>query len=176
MLRSVSVNDLIYEPLPYFWRCSSRSSHTDKATISTLSPQSAMSAPQRNTAKDVYGPGTFVDTELHSVPDESQRLLRLLACKTPGFTQDEAALSDVEFSGDDLSIIPGPLKSQALVRNRPPYTKTYLRLIRTGRRFARNDRHRRQRNPSTEEHRHRRHQHRHRQSGSLSSNRSSCGG
>jgi hypothetical protein len=75
-----------------------------------------MSAPQRNTAKDVYGPGTFVDTEFHSVPDESRRLLRLLASKTPGFTQDEAALSDVEFSGDDLSIIPGPLKSQALVR------------------------------------------------------------
>jgi len=75
-----------------------------------------MSEPQRNTAKDVYGPGTFVDTEFHSVPDESQRLLRLLASKTPGFTQDEAALSDVEFSGDDLSIIPGPLKSQALVR------------------------------------------------------------
>jgi hypothetical protein len=43
-------------------------------------------------------------------------LLRLLALKTPGFIRDEAALSEVNFSGGDLSIIPGPLKSQAIVR------------------------------------------------------------
>lgn len=79
-------------------------------------------SPQHSTTKDVYGPGTFADTEFHSVPDESRRLLRLLASKTPGFTRDEAALSSVKFSGDDLSIIPGPLKSQALVRKKktPP--------------------------------------------------------
>lgn len=72
-------------------------------------------ASQHNTIKDGYGPGTFVDTKFRSVPDESRRILRLLASKTPGFTQDEAALSDVKFSGADLSIIPGPLKSQAVV-------------------------------------------------------------
>lgn len=75
-----------------------------------------MAIPQHNTVKDGFGPGTFVDTEFHSVPDESRRLLRLLASKTPGFTHDDAALSEVKFSGGDLSIIPGPLKSQALVR------------------------------------------------------------
>jgi hypothetical protein len=81
-----------------------------------------MTAPQHSTIKDVFGPGTFVDTEFHTVPNESRRLLRLLASKTPGFTQDEAAFSDVKFFGGDLSIIPGPLKSQALVssvRNAP---------------------------------------------------------
>jgi hypothetical protein len=75
-----------------------------------------MSASQHSTAQDGYGPGTFADTEFQSVPDESRRLLRLLASQTPGFTPDEAALSDVKFFGDDLSLIPGPLKSQALVR------------------------------------------------------------
>jgi hypothetical protein len=88
-----------------------------------------MSLPQHSTTKDVYGPGTFTDSEFHSVPDESRRLLRLLASKTPGFTKDEAALADVKFSGDDLSIIPGPLKSQALVRilqNAPQKSKANL--------------------------------------------------
>jgi hypothetical protein len=75
-----------------------------------------MSASQHSTTQDGYGPGTFADTEFQSVPDESRRFLKLLASQTPGFTQDEAALSDVKFSGDDLSLIPGPLKSQALVR------------------------------------------------------------
>lgn len=74
-----------------------------------------MSSSSNSTTRDVYGPGTYVDTAFHSVPDESRRLLRLLASKTPGFTRDEGILSDVKFSGDDLSIIPGPLKSQALV-------------------------------------------------------------
>lgn len=71
----------------------------------------------QNTTKDGYGPGTFVDTAFRSIPEESRRLLRLLASQTPGFTRDEAALSEVEFSGGDLSIIPGPLKSQAVVRS-----------------------------------------------------------
>ena len=70
-----------------------------------------------DTTQDGYGPGTFVDTAFHSVPDESRRLLRLLASQTPGFTRDEAALSAVKFTGDDLTIIPGPLKSQAIVRS-----------------------------------------------------------
>lgn len=68
-----------------------------------------------NTTKDTYGPGTYVDTKFRSVPDESRRILRLLASKTPGFTQDDALLSSVKFTGADLSIIPGPLKSQAVV-------------------------------------------------------------
>jgi hypothetical protein len=75
-----------------------------------------MASSKHTTTKDGFGPGTFVDTAFHSVPDESRRLLRLLASQTPGFTRDEAALSDVNFFGDDLSIIPGPLKSQAIVR------------------------------------------------------------
>lgn len=74
-----------------------------------------MTTTKHSTTKDGYGPGTFVDTEFHSVPDESRRLLKLLASQTPGFTKDDAVLSEVEFVGDDLPIIPGPLKSQALV-------------------------------------------------------------
>jgi hypothetical protein len=77
---------------------------------------SKMAAPKHETTKYDYGPGTFVETVFHTVPNESRRLLRLLAPQTPDFTRDEAALSEVKFSGDDLSIIPGPLKSQAIVR------------------------------------------------------------
>jgi hypothetical protein len=76
-----------------------------------------MATLRHDTTKDGFGPGTFVDTTFRSVPDESRRLLRHLASQTPGFTVDENALSAVKFSGDDLSIIPGPLKSQAIVRS-----------------------------------------------------------
>ncbi|KAI5197444.1 hypothetical protein AUEXF2481DRAFT_2740 [Aureobasidium subglaciale EXF-2481] len=62
---------------------------------------------------DVYGPGTFADVDFTPLPTEAARLLRHLAQITPGFTASAAALENVEFSGRDLPIIPGPLKSQA---------------------------------------------------------------
>lgn len=65
--------------------------------------------------KDALGPGTFVDAEFISVPEDSRRLLKYLAGVTPGFSTDESLLNDVEFSGDDLPIIPGPLKAQVFV-------------------------------------------------------------
>ncbi len=61
-----------------------------------------MATLRHETTKDGFGPGTFVDTAFHSMPDESRRLLRLLASQTPGFTRDEAALSEVKFYGEDL--------------------------------------------------------------------------
>ena len=75
-------------------------------------------APMMSTHKvveDVYGPGTFVDEEFMPLPVDCRRLLRYMAQVTPGFRQDEEFLDAVEFSGQDLPIIPGPLKSQALV-------------------------------------------------------------
>ena len=61
-----------------------------------------------------YGPGTYVDEAFQPVPEECKRLLRMLARRTPSFTTDEALLSKVQFHGDDLPCIPGPIKSQAL--------------------------------------------------------------
>lgn len=72
------------------------------------------------TTKNTFGPGTFVDTEFIGVPSDARRLLKHLAGITPGFTVDETALNEVEFSGEDLPIIPGPLKSQVLVCIFPP--------------------------------------------------------
>lgn len=68
------------------------------------------------TTKDAFGPGTFVDRDFIGVPADASRLLKHLAGITPGFTTEEAALNDVEFSGGELPIIPGPLKSQVFVR------------------------------------------------------------
>ncbi|KAB5518013.1 CoA-transferase family III domain-containing protein [Coniochaeta sp. 2T2.1] len=61
-----------------------------------------------------YGPGTYIDNSFVPVPEECQRLLRLFVARTPGFTQDEALLNGVEFEGDDLPCIPGPIKTQAV--------------------------------------------------------------
>lgn len=61
-----------------------------------------------------YGPGSWVDTSFTPVPQECKRLLVMLARGTPGFTDDERLTDGVTFQGDDLPIIPGPLKSQAL--------------------------------------------------------------
>ncbi|KAK0663443.1 CoA-transferase family III domain-containing protein [Cercophora samala] len=60
---------------------------------------------------DVYGPGTFADRKLVPVPTDAHRILRVLARQTPGFTDDEAALSRVRFEGEADPVIPGPLKS-----------------------------------------------------------------
>ncbi|KAH7209960.1 CoA-transferase family III domain-containing protein [Fusarium oxysporum] len=67
-----------------------------------------------NTSRETYGAGTTVDTEFFPLPAECQRLLRLFAARTPGFTKDESLLSGVNFHGDDLPCIPGPIKSQAV--------------------------------------------------------------
>lgn len=71
-------------------------------------------ATQPQEQENSYGPGTVVDTEFLSLPDECHRVLRLLAARTPGFTQDEALLGGVVFHGDELPCIPGPIKSQAV--------------------------------------------------------------
>ncbi|KAF5257149.1 hypothetical protein FOXYS1_12335 [Fusarium oxysporum] len=67
-----------------------------------------------NTSRETYGAGTTVDTEFRPLTAECQRLLRLFAARTPGFTKDESLLSGVNFHGDDLPCIPGPIKSQAV--------------------------------------------------------------
>ena len=66
------------------------------------------------TTEGGYGPGTFVDTSFTPLPQECTRLLKWLASKTPGFTSDQRVLDAVKFEGDDLPIIPGPVKSVAL--------------------------------------------------------------
>lgn len=60
---------------------------------------------------DVYGPGTFTDKSFTPVPEDTQRIFRLIASQTPGFTQDDALLSKVQFTGEDYPVIPGPIKA-----------------------------------------------------------------
>ncbi|RFU76004.1 alpha methylacyl- racemase [Trichoderma arundinaceum] len=74
---------------------------------------------ERNATTDqrtegVYGPGTYTDTNFIPVPQDSARIFRELITKTPGFTKDEKLLSSVNFVGNDLPLLPGPIKSQAL--------------------------------------------------------------
>lgn len=59
----------------------------------------------------VYGPGTFTDQHFTPVPEDTQRIFRLLASQTPGFTQDDAVLSKVRFVGESFPVIPGPIKA-----------------------------------------------------------------
>ncbi|KAF4980983.1 hypothetical protein F66182_17190, partial [Fusarium sp. NRRL 66182] len=66
------------------------------------------------TEESVFGPGTVIDNDFLAVPQECKRLLRMLASRTPCFTNDEAVLNKVQFQGNDLPCIPGPIKSQAL--------------------------------------------------------------
>jgi hypothetical protein len=67
-----------------------------------------------NTSRESYGPGTHIDDSFLPLPLECRRLLRLFAARTPGFTEDDAFLDGVQFEGDDLPCIPGPIKSQAV--------------------------------------------------------------
>ncbi|RGP81368.1 hypothetical protein FLONG3_512 [Fusarium longipes] len=60
---------------------------------------------------DVYGPGSWIDSEPLPVPDDARRLLKILAEATPAFTQDQATLEAVKFTGSTEPITPGPLKS-----------------------------------------------------------------
>lgn len=64
--------------------------------------------------KDIYGPGTYTDTEFVPVPQDTGRIFRQLAAHTPGFTTDEALLSRVHFTGEDFPVIPGPIKSTSV--------------------------------------------------------------
>ncbi|KAI6754711.1 hypothetical protein HG530_012463 [Fusarium avenaceum] len=66
------------------------------------------------TNSETYGPGTTVDAEFQVLPEECKRILRIFAKRTPGFTQDETLLEGVQFHGDNLPCIPGPIKSQAV--------------------------------------------------------------
>lgn len=63
---------------------------------------------------DVYGPGTFTDKSFVPVPEDTQRIFRLIASQTPGFTQDEAILSKVRFTGESFPVIPGPIKATSV--------------------------------------------------------------
>ncbi|KAF5593205.1 acyl transferase carnitine dehydratase [Fusarium pseudocircinatum] len=60
---------------------------------------------------DVYGPGTHTDRTFVPVPQDTQRIFRLIASQTPGFIQDESILSKVRFTGDEFPVISGPIKA-----------------------------------------------------------------
>jgi hypothetical protein len=77
----------------------------------TLKMASSLSS---NRTEGQYGPGTFTDVSFVPVPIDCKRLLKVLAFKTPRFTEDEKILDTVSFVGDDLPVIPGPIKSAAL--------------------------------------------------------------
>ncbi|KAG4256686.1 hypothetical protein FPRO03_03696 [Fusarium proliferatum] len=64
------------------------------------------------TTRDTYGPGTFADAEYLPLVPECHRLLKYFSNVTPGFTQTH--LDHVKFHGQELPILPGPLKSQAM--------------------------------------------------------------
>jgi hypothetical protein len=68
-----------------------------------------------STTEGTYGPGSYTDTEFIPLSKDCPRLLQHLANITPGFSKDEKVLGDVEFVGNDLPILPGPIKAQALV-------------------------------------------------------------
>ncbi|KAF0316206.1 Succinate--hydroxymethylglutarate CoA-transferase [Colletotrichum sp. SAR11_59] len=63
---------------------------------------------------DIYGPGTFTDKIFTSVPEDTERIFRLIASQTPGFTQDERILSKVQFTGESYPVIPGPIKATSV--------------------------------------------------------------
>ncbi|CAI6332733.1 unnamed protein product [Periconia digitata] len=69
-----------------------------------------MAAPH-DTVADVYGPGTYTDRDFKPVPQETERIFRMIASETPGFTKDETLLSKVKFEGEEYPVIPGPIKA-----------------------------------------------------------------
>ncbi|GKU14766.1 unnamed protein product [Fusarium langsethiae] len=66
---------------------------------------------QESRIPDVYGPGTHTDRTFTPVPQDTERIFRLIASQTPGFTQDEEILSKVKFEGESFPVIPGPIKA-----------------------------------------------------------------
>lgn len=69
---------------------------------------------QESRTPDVYGPGTHTDRTFVPVPQDTERIFRLIAAQTPGFTQDESLLQKVEFVGEEFPVIPGPLKATSV--------------------------------------------------------------
>ncbi|KAI7759406.1 hypothetical protein LZL87_008783 [Fusarium oxysporum] len=63
---------------------------------------------------DIYGQGSWIDSEALPVPDDARRLFKVLAEATPGFTKDHAVLDTVSFMGSSHTIVPGPLKSAVI--------------------------------------------------------------
>lgn len=64
--------------------------------------------------EEVYGPGSWIDSEALPVPDDARRLLKILADATPGFNKDQAVVDAVKFTGSPAPITPGPLKSSVI--------------------------------------------------------------
>lgn len=60
---------------------------------------------------DIYGPGTFMDTDFTPVPQDAARIFEYIAKNTPAFTQDKELWDTVRFEGSSLPIIPGPIKA-----------------------------------------------------------------
>ncbi|KAK0725262.1 CoA-transferase family III domain-containing protein [Lasiosphaeris hirsuta] len=67
--------------------------------------------PQEPRIADAYGPGTYADRAFVPVPRDTERIFRLLASQTPGFTRDESLLSKTRFVGEDYPVLPGPIKA-----------------------------------------------------------------
>lgn len=63
---------------------------------------------------DIYGPGSWIDYNAPTVPEDARRLFESLAAATPGFTEDEASWKSVSFQGSPQTIAPGPLKSPVI--------------------------------------------------------------
>ncbi|KAI5921813.1 CoA-transferase family III domain-containing protein [Camillea tinctor] len=66
---------------------------------------------QESRISGIYGPGTYTDRTFVPVPEDTERIFRLLASETPGFTNDEKRLSKVKFTGEEFPVIPGPIKA-----------------------------------------------------------------
>jgi len=60
---------------------------------------------------DIYGPGTYTDNVFVPVPRDAQRIFRLLASQTPGFTQDGSLWAKIRFVGEGYPVLPGPMKA-----------------------------------------------------------------
>lgn len=65
-----------------------------------------------DTVPDVYGPGSYTDTEFIPVPKDAERLLQFVAEQTPGFNASPDFLKQAKFTGQDLPLLPGPIKAQ----------------------------------------------------------------
>lgn len=60
---------------------------------------------------EVYGPGTFIDRNVLPVPQDAERVFRIIASRTPGFTRNKAAWDTVQFEGQPKPVIQGPIKT-----------------------------------------------------------------
>ncbi|CAK1362693.1 hypothetical protein CB0940_05112 [Cercospora beticola] len=67
---------------------------------------------KHETVEDVYGPGTHTDKHFVPVPQDARRLLQYMAEITPGFDSSASFLNQVNFTGRDLPLLPGPIKAQ----------------------------------------------------------------